>query len=51
MKYKIHSRINREQFILRRIYKRRQIQIKYISYIYIYIYIQGFTYWGIGGVP
>ena len=51
MKYKIHSRINREQLILRRKYKRRQIQIKYISYIYIYIYIYTGFYWGIGGVP
>ena len=48
MKYKIHSRFNREQLILYRTYKRKPTQIKYI---YIQIHIHGFPYWGIGASP
>ena len=48
MKYKIHSRINREQLILYRTYKRRPTQIKYTSYINIYIY-RPTGEWGRGG--
>ena len=46
MKYKIHSRINREQLILYRTYKRTPTY-----FLYIHIHIQDFPYWGVGGVP
>ena len=46
MKYKIHSRINREQLILYRTYKRTPTY-----FLYIHIHIQDFPYWEVGGVP
>ena len=41
MKYKVHSRINRNHLILY-----RPTEMKYTPHIYINIHIQGFPYWG-----